>query len=232
VVGGRALLLGSARAVAEAGAEPGPLAAAEAARGRTLSWLLEGRRVLALLAFEDAEKPGAARAVGELHRLGLKVAMLSGDSHAAAGAVAARLGLDDVAAEVLPAAKAQRVGEWQARGERVAMVGDGVNDAPALAAADLGIAIGTGTEVAIQAAGITLLRGDPALVPAALEITRRTLAKIRQNLAWAFGYNLLGLPLAAAGLLSPAFAGAAMALSSISVLMNALLLARWKGRQA
>ena len=154
--------------------------------------------------------------------------MISGDSRAAAGAVATRLGLDDVAAEVLPAGKAERVAAWQQAGERVAMVGDGVNDAPALAAAELGIAMGTGTDVAIQAAGITLLRGDPALVPAALDVTRRTLAKIRQNLAWAFGYNLIGVPLAAFGYLSPLLAGAAMAMSSVSVLANALLLSRWK----
>ncbi len=232
-VAGRALLLGSPRALAESGADPGTLAAAasaESAQGRTLAWLLEGQRVLALLAFEDAPKPGAAAAVAALRGMGLKVAMLSGDSRAAAGAVAAGLGIEDVAAEVLPADKAAQVRAWQARGERVAMVGDGVNDAPALAAADLGIAMGTGTDIAIQAAAITLLRGDPALVPAAIEVTRRTLAKIRQNLGWAFAYNLVGVPLAAFGLLSPMVAGAAMALSSVSVLANALLLARWKGR--
>ncbi len=230
---GRALLLGSPRALAESGAAPGPLAeaaAAESAQGRTLAWLLEGSRVLALLAFEDAPRPGATAALAALRAQGLKLAMLSGDSRAAAGAVAARLGITDVAAEVLPADKAAQVRAWQARGERVAMVGDGVNDAPALAAADLGIAMGTGTDIAIQAAAITLLRGDPALVPAAIEVTRRTLAKIRQNLGWAFAYNLIGVPLAAFGLLSPVLAGAAMALSSVSVLGNALLLARWKVR--
>ncbi|RAI57514.1 heavy metal translocating P-type ATPase [Roseicella frigidaeris] len=239
-VAGRALLLGSPRALRESGADPGPLAAAAAAEeglGRSLAWLVEtapAPRVLALLAFEDAPKPGAAAAIAGLRALGLKPAMLTGDSRAAAASLAARLGLEDVAAEVLPADKAARVAAWRQAGERVAMVGDGVNDAPALAAAELGIAMGTGTDVAIEAAGITLLRGDPALVPAAIAVTRRTLRKIRQNLAWAFGYNLLGLPLAAAGLLSPVVAGAAMALSSVSVLANALLLARWRpdGRDA
>jgi Cu+-exporting ATPase len=236
-VGGRRLLLGSPRALAESGADPAGLAAraeAEAARGRTPAWLIEtapgagAPRVLALLAFEDAEKPGAAAAIAGLRRLGIRAAMISGDSRAAAEAVAARLGLDDVAAEVLPAGKAERIAAWKAEGARVGMVGDGVNDAPALAAADLGIAMGTGTEVAMQAAGVTLLRGDPALVPAAIQVARRTYGKIRQNLAWAFAYNLLGVPLAALGYLSPLLAGAAMALSSVSVLANALLLARWR----
>jgi len=233
-VDGRALRLGSPRLLAELGADPGPLAAAaaaEAAQGRTLAWLVEAGpapAVLGLLAFEDALKPGAAAAIAGLHAMGLRTAMISGDGAAAAGAVAASLGIEDVAAEVLPDGKAERIQAWQRAGARVAMVGDGVNDAPALAAADLGIAMGTGTDVAMHAAAITLLRGDPALAPAALEATRRTLAKIRQNLAWAFGYNLLGLPLAALGLLTPAMAGAAMALSSVSVLGNALLLARWR----
>ncbi len=228
---GRALILGSPRALAEAGASPGPLAAAaatESAQGRTLAWLLEGTQPLALLAFEDTPRPSAAAAIAGLKALGLKVAMLSGDSRAAAGATAAQLGLTDVTAEVLPADKAARVQAWQAAGESVAMVGDGVNDAAALAAADLGIAMGSGTDVAIKAAAITLLRGDPALVPAAIQVTRRTLRTIRQNLGWAFGYNAIGVPLAAFGLLSPALAGAAMALSSVSVLGNALLLAGWK----
>jgi Cu+-exporting ATPase len=235
VVEARRLALGSPRLLAERGASAGGLAAAataEASAGRSLAWLIEGESALALLAFEDAPKPGAAAAIAALHAAGLRTAMLSGDLREAAERVAARLGIDDVAAEVLPADKAARVAHWQAQGQRVAMVGDGVNDAPALAQADLGIAMGTGTDVAIAAAGITLLRGDPALVPAAIEVARRTRSKIGQNLAWAFGYNVVGLPLAALGMLSPAVAGAAMALSSVSVLASALWLARWRPREA
>ena len=231
-VGGRRLSLGSPRLLAESGAVPDAAltdaAAAESAQGRTLAWLLEDRRILALLAFEDAVKPGSAAAVAALKEMGLRVVVLSGDSQAAAGALGARLGLAEVEAALLPADKSARIATWQQAGERVAMVGDGVNDAPALAAADLGIAMGTGTDAAMAAAGITLLRGDPALVPQALELMRRTRRKVRQNLFWAFAYNVAGLPLAAMGGLSPALAGAAMAASSVSVLGNALLLARWR----
>ncbi|MBX9752619.1 MAG: HAD-IC family P-type ATPase, partial [Roseococcus sp.] len=231
-VEGRRLSLGSPRLLIESGAAPGPelvaAAAAESAQGRTLAWLMEHGRVLALLAFEDAVKPHSAEAVAALKAMGLRVVVLSGDSPAAAGALGARLGLAEVEAGLLPADKSARIAAWQAAGERVAMVGDGVNDAPALAAADLGIAMGTGTDAAIAAAGVTLLRGDPALVPQALELMRRTRGKIRQNLFWAFAYNAAGLPLAAFGGLSPAVAGAAMAASSVSVLGNALLLARWR----
>ena len=231
-VAGRRLSLGSPRMLAEAGATPDPrlAAAAEAAsaEGRTLAWLLEGGRVLALLTFEDQVKPRSAEAVAGLKAMGLGVTVLSGDSPAAAGALALRLGLAEVEAGLLPADKSARIAAWRAAGERVAMVGDGVNDAPALAAADLGIAMGTGTDAAMAAAGVTLLRGDPALVPQALDLMRRTRGKIRQNLFWAFAYNAAGLPLAAMGGLSPALAGAAMAASSVSVLGNALLLARWR----
>ncbi|MFO0401621.1 MAG: heavy metal translocating P-type ATPase, partial [Alphaproteobacteria bacterium] len=233
VVGGRRYALGSSRLLQEAGGGRGALADAAAAgeaAGQSLSWLIEGNDARALFLFEDAPRAGAAAAVAGLAALGVKPAMISGDQRAAALAVAAPLGITDVAAEVLPDGKAARIAAWQEAGESVAMVGDGVNDAPALAKADLGIAMGTGTDIAIQSAGITLLRGDPALVPAALEITRLTLRKIRQNLFWAFGYNLLGVPLAAFGLLSPPIAGAAMAASSVSVLTNALLLSRWRPR--
>jgi Cu+-exporting ATPase len=155
--------------------------------------------------------------------------MVTGDRAAGATPIADALRLDAMLADRDPEGKLIALRAEAANGP-VAMVGDGVNDAPALAKADLGIAMGTGTDIAIQSAGITLLRGDPALVPAALEITRLTLRKIRENLFWAFAYNLLGLPLAAFGLLSPPIAGAAMAASSVSVLTNALLLSRWRPR--
>ncbi|WP_145995430.1 HAD-IC family P-type ATPase, partial [Macromonas bipunctata] len=168
---------------------------------------------------------------------GLRVVMLSGDNRAAAVAMAQRLGLHpeagEVVADVLPADKAAYVRQLQAQGRCVAMVGDGVNDAPALAAADVGMAMshaqGGGSDVAMHAAGITLMRGDPALMAASLDISRRTVRKIRQNLFWAFVYNVAGIPLAALGFLNPVLAGAAMALSSVSVMANALLLKRWRG---
>ena len=148
-----------------------------------------------------------------------------------AQAVGKALGIGQIVAEVLPADKAEKVSALRRQGRRVAMVGDGINDAPALAAADVGIAMATGTDVAMHTAGITLMRGDPALVADALDISRRTYSKIRQNLFWAFIYNVVGLPLAALGLLNPVVAGAAMAFSSVSVVGNALLLRRWMGHQ-
>jgi Cu+-exporting ATPase len=154
--------------------------------------------------------------------------MLTGDNHGAAQAAAMALGIDQVLAEVLPADKAAQVGELKATGKTVAMVGDGINDAPALAAADVGIAMSSGSDVAMHTAGLTLMRGDPALVADAIDISKRTYAKIRQNLFWAFVYNVVGIPLAALGFLSPVIAGAAMAFSSVSVVTNALTLKRWK----
>jgi P-type Cu+ transporter len=204
------------------------------AEGATLSVLVErvtnGLALRALMAFADEPKPGAAQALARLRARGLRLAMISGDNRAAALAMGARLGLrsEEVQAEVLPGDKAARVAALREGGHVVAMVGDGVNDAPALAAADVGIAMGTGTDVAMHAAGVTLMRGDVALVAGALDISRRTVRKIRQNLFWAFAYNVAGIPLAALGYLSPVVAGAAMALSSVSVLTNALLLKRWR----
>ena len=232
-LGGLQLALGNRRLLEESGLNAGDLAdSAKAweAEGRTLSWLIEQGaqpRVLGLFAFGDTLKPGALEAVNLLKAQHISSHLLTGDNRGSARVVAEALGIDDVHAEVLPADKAATVAELKKTGV-VAMVGDGINDAPALAAADIGIAMGGGTDVAMHAAGITLMRGDPRLVPAALEISRKTYAKIRQNLFWAFVYNLIGIPLAAFGLLNPVLAGAAMALSSVSVVSNALLLKTWK----
>jgi Cu+-exporting ATPase len=194
-----------------------------------------GLQVLALMAFADEPKPQANAAIRQLRALGLQVQMLSGDHQAAAQSMALKLGFlpqnGEVVSDVLPADKAAHIATIRNSGQTVVMVGDGVNDAPALAAADVGMAMANAegaTDVAMHAAGITLMRGDPLLVAAALDISRRTVAKIRQNLFWAFVYNVAGIPLAALGYLNPVMAGAAMAMSSVSVMTNALLLKRWK----
>lgn len=235
-VDGVAWAIASLRWCAELGAAPAPDQLARLqAEGASVSALLRFdaagiAQMQALLAFTDEPKPEAAAAIATLRARGLRVVMISGDNRRAAEAMAARLGIapDDVRAEVLPADKAAQVSALRAGGHVVAMVGDGVNDAPALAAADVGIAMAGGTDVAMEAAGITLMRGDLALVAAALDLSARTVAKIRQNLFWAFAYNVAGIPLAAFGLLSPVVAGAAMAASSLSVMGNALLLRRWR----
>ncbi len=247
VVAGRELRLGSTRFMHELGVDVAPLAADAAAwqaRGCTVSWLAElppnpppgtptrpsaVPRLLGLLAFGDATKASAAPAVRALQTMGIRSVLITGDNAGSAQAVAQAVGITETHADVLPENKAAIVAQLKAGGERVAMVGDGINDAPALAIADVGIAMSTGTDVAMHTAGITLMRGDPALVADAIDISRRTYAKIRQNLFWAFVYNVVGIPLAAFGLLNPVIAGAAMALSSVSVVSNALLLRRWKG---
>ena len=247
LVAGRTLLLGSLRWMAELNVDMAAVTAQAAqlqADGATVSAMAEKTQtsagsperyqLVALLAFADEPKPGAKEALATLRARGIQTVMISGDNRGAAQAMAQRLGLDakDVLAEVLPGDKAAKVLELKRGGKIVAMVGDGVNDAPALAAADVGMAManpnGGGTDVAMHAAGITLMRGDPVLVAGALDISSRTVAKIRQNLFWAFAYNAAGIPLAALGYLSPVVAGAAMALSSVSVMANALLLKRWK----
>ncbi len=231
---GQQLALGNRRMLEEYGLQPGELletAQRWEAEGRTLSWLVEQTpepRILGLFAFGDSLKDGAAAAIAALDARHIRSHLITGDNRGSARVVAEALHIDDVHAEVLPADKASTVAELRKGGAVVAMVGDGINDAPALAAADVGIAMGGGTDVAMHAAGITLMRGDPRLVPAALEIARRTYRKIQQNLFWAFIYNLVGIPLAAFGFLSPVVAGAAMALSSVSVVSNALLLRSWK----
>jgi P-type Cu+ transporter len=236
-VAGAHYLIGSMRWIAELGVALGELAPAAAQLqrdGATLSALVERHgaalQLRALMAFADEPKPGARDALAALRERGLRIAMISGDNRAAALAMGERLGLrpDEIHAEVLPGDKAAQVAALKQGGHVVAMVGDGVNDAPALAAADVGIAMATGTDVAMHAAGITLMRGELALVGAALALSHRTVVKIRQNLFWAFAYNVAGIPLAALGYLSPVVAGAAMALSSVSVVSNALLLKRWR----
>ncbi|AJX83843.1 copper-translocating P-type ATPase [Burkholderia pseudomallei 7894] len=237
-VDARLLALGSTRWRDELGiAVPDGVArraAALEAAGNTVSWLMRAdapREALALVAFGDTVKPNARRAIERLAARGIRSALVTGDNRGSATAVAASLGIDEVHAQVLPDDKARVVAQLKATAGdgAVAMVGDGINDAPALAAADVGIAMATGTDVAMHTAGITLMRGDPALVADAVDISRRTYRKIQQNLFWAFVYNLVGIPLAALGWLNPMIAGAAMALSSVSVVTNALLLRRWKG---
>ncbi len=234
-VDARALRLGSTRYMDELGVDVAAMQARAVAlqsEGRTVSWLADvtdAPRLVGLLAFGDTVKAGAAAAVAGLRMQGVRSVLVTGDNRRTADAVAASLGLDDVRAEVLPADKAEIVTALKQAGAVVAMVGDGINDAPALAAADVGIAMSTGTDVAMHAAGVTLMHGDPALVADAIDISRRTYGKIRQNLFWAFAYNVVGIPLAALGMLSPVIAGAAMAFSSVSVVTNALMLQRWKG---
>lgn len=205
-------------------------------QGRTVSWLAvqtgSGVQLAGLLAFGDTLKASAKAAVSRLERMGVHSVMLTGDNRGSAQAVATAVGVGDFQAEVLPADKANVVTSLKRHGGKVAMVGDGINDAPALAAADVGIAMSTGTDVAMHTAGITLMRGDPALVADAIDISKKTYRKIQQNLVWAFLYNVIGIPLAALGYLNPVIAGAAMAFSSVSVVSNALLLRRWKPENA
>jgi Cu+-exporting ATPase len=238
-VGSQRYLMGSLRWMDELGVSLGALAEhakALQAQGATVSALVQrtanGLTLRAVLAFADAPKPGAREALAALRARGLRIVMMSGDNRGAAEAMARQLGLrsesGEVMAEVLPGEKAVQVAALRQKGYTVAMVGDGINDAPALAAADVGLAMGSGTDVAMHAAGITLMRGDVALVAAALDISQRTVVKIRQNLFWAFIYNVVGVPVAALGYLDPVLAGAAMAMSSVSVMGNALWLQRWK----
>jgi Cu+-exporting ATPase len=240
VVDGRCLWLGNDRLLRESGIDPddhGHERATHEAQGRTVSWLLErgddGPRVLGLLAFGDSPRASSREAIAALQSLGLRTVLISGDNRGAVEAVARQTGIapEDVIAQVLPGDKASVVERLRATGP-VAMVGDGVNDAPALAAADVGFAMGSGTDVAMHAAGVTLMRPDPRLVADAIDVSRRTTRKIHQNLFWAFVYNVVGIPLAAAGLLNPVIAGAAMAFSSVSVVSNTLLLRRWRPRTA
>jgi P-type Cu+ transporter len=209
-----------------------PTLAQWSSQGFSVSVLAVDSTVQALFAFGDAIKPGAVQAIAALHQAGIDVVMMSGDNQAAARAVGMQLGVrpDNIMGQLLPGDKAKAVAALQAKGRVIAFIGDGINDAPALSTADVGIAMNSGQhgDVAMQAAGMTLMRPDTLLVQAALSISKQTVRKIRQNLFWAFAYNVAGIPLAAMGLLNPVVAGAAMALSSVSVMSNALLLNRWK----
>ncbi|WP_417461162.1 heavy metal translocating P-type ATPase [Kordiimonas sp.] len=235
-IDGHRYILGNGKLMADLGIELAPLeteASKAASEGQTVSWLAESApvpRVLGLLTFSDTIKSEAHKAIDILHAMGVETVMITGDNADTALSTARKLGIDIVRANVLPEEKSNIVAELQAKGAVVAMVGDGVNDAPALAQADIGLAMGTGTDVAMQTAGITLMRGDLSLVSGALDISRRSYGKIRQGLFWAFIYNIVGIPLAAFGYLSPMLAGAAMALSSVSVVLNALTLRGWSPR--
>lgn len=243
LIDGQLYQLGSSRLLAENQADSHAndkalhaQAAALEAQGHSISWLLHKTQahtqVLGLLAFGDQIKAEAPAAIAQLHALGIRCVMLTGDNAGSAKAVAQQLGIDEVHAQLLPADKARLIGELRAQGQIVAMVGDGINDAPSLAAADVGMSMATGSDVAMQAAAITLMRGDLRLVADSLDISRRTYRKIRQGLFWAFAYNTLGIPLAALGYLSPVLAGAAMAASSVSVVANALTLRRWQAQSS
>jgi Cu+-exporting ATPase len=227
---GTTVWLGNRRLVDEIEVDGTPLAgvaAAHEAQGRTVSWLVHGLELVGLLVFGDQVKPGSRAAVARLAALGVQSVMLTGDNAGSAQLVAAATGIATVHAHLLPADKARVLADLRADG-KVAMVGDGINDAPALAAADIGIALASGTDVAMHSAGIVLMRTDPGLVADAIDLSRRTYRTIRQNLGWAFAYNVVGIPLAACGYLNPVLAGAAMAMSSVCVVGNALLLRRWR----
>ena len=211
------------------------LVKAYASQGKTPVVLMAKKKVIGYIGIADTIKDDAIETVQQLHKLGIKVAMLTGDNHRTAEYIAKQVGIDRVIAEVLPSEKANEVMKLQQEGYKVAMVGDGINDAPALATADVGVAMGTGTDVAIESAGITLLGGHISKLPKAINLSRSTMRVIKQNLFWAFFYNIIGIPIAAGALypfigimLSPAIAGAAMAFSSVSVVTNSLLLKRHK----
>ena len=233
-VDGLELRFGNRRLMTDAGIDTSAFddrSAAMEAEGRTVVWLAETaprQRLLGYFAIGDKLRASAAAAIARLHDLGVETVMMTGDNTRTATSVANSLGIDRVVAECLPQDKAMEVNRLKEGGATVAMVGDGINDAPALAAADIGIAMGSGTDVAMSTAGVTLMRSEPLLMGDAIEISRATYRKIQQNLFWAFIYNVIGIPLAAFGLLTPVFAGAAMSMSSVSVVTNALRLKRWR----
>ncbi|KHF35807.1 Copper-exporting P-type ATPase A [Paenibacillus sp. P1XP2] len=232
-VEGKKLLVGTRRLMEKHGVEAShayALMSRLEESGKTAMLAAIDNRYAGLVAVADTIKETSKEAVQRLKDMGIEVIMITGDNERTAKAIAAEVGIDHVRAEVLPEGKAEEVKKLQAQGKKVAMVGDGINDAPALATADIGMAIGTGTDVAMEAADVTLMRGDLSSIPDAIYMSRKTMGNIKQNLFWALGYNTLGIPVAALGLLAPWIAGAAMALSSVSVVLNALRLQRVKIR--
>jgi Cu2+-exporting ATPase len=237
-VSGESVAIGGPRLLAERNMTPPPelatTTAAWAADGKTVLYVVSQNGVLGAFAVEDEIRPESKEAVDDLHRLGIRVAMITGDSKTVAESVARRIAIDDVAADVLPADKASAIQRFQTGGRRVAMVGDGVNDAPALATANVGIAIGAGTDVAVESAGIVLVRSDPRDVVGAIELSRATYRKMVQNLIWATAYNLIAIPVAAGLFVRwridlPMSVGAiAMSASTLIVALNAQLLRRLK----
>lgn len=207
------------------------MAATWESEGKTVIWIAQNNTLLGVMAIADPLRPESIPAVAELKRMGIHTSLLSGDAVRAVEEIGRQVGIDKARGAVKPADKSAEVKTLQANGYHVGMIGDGINDAPALAAANVGIAMGSGTDVAMETAGITLMRSNPELVPAAIAVSRATWQKIKQNLFWAFAYNVMGIPFAMAGFLSPTIAGAAMAFSSVSVVSNSLLLRRWKPTQ-
>jgi Cu+-exporting ATPase len=232
-VDGREILLGNRQLLAGQqidGDSAAGIAADYEQQAKTAVYVADRRGVIGILAIADPLRPEAITAIASLRGMGIRTLMLSGDAEAVAAAIGQQAGVDEARGGVQPEGKAAAIKALHAAGRVVGMIGDGINDAPALAVADVGIAMGTGTDIAMETAGITLMRPDPRLVAGAIDISRATFGKIRQNLFWAFIYNLVGIPAAALGYLSPALAGVAMAMSSVSVVCNSLLLRRWRPR--
>ncbi len=230
-IDGRDIMIGNEALVADWNLDPATeldRARAWEAEAKTVVWVADKDRILGIIAIADVLRKESIAAVRELGRMGIRTLMLSGDAELVANEIGRQIGIDDARGSIKPDQKAEVVDELSRQGYTVGMIGDGINDAPALAAADVGIAMGTGTDIAMETAGITLMRSDPRLVAAAISASRATFRKIKQNLFWAFIYNVIGIPLAVMGILTPTVAGAAMAMSSVSVVSNSLLLRRWR----